>query len=313
MSEVSDLEQEVRRLINEPRKRDSILKNEKHWNKLCSSMDTIGDTELAYTQYLADLDKPASKGELYYLVYGILQALYLQQDAVRHLSEALELGYENNQTLNKIRDIRNNSIGHPTQRNHGKDDTSYNFISRVTMNRSGFKLMKTYAGKKPKFINVDIPQLITEQRTVLKEVLDDVVGKLKMEEINHRKEHRDNKLIEIFPSTLHYYFEKITEGIFRETDYLELGLGVLDIVEEIIVKLKQELIARDIYEAYNFEEEVSWTEYTLRKIREYFEKIGDHKLNEKDAYIYLTFLRKQFNLLKEMSIEIDNEYESDMA
>ena len=60
------------------------------WNQLCSSLDAIGDTELAFDAYAA-LPEPSDEGTTYILVYGILQALVLQQDAVRHVAEALSI------------------------------------------------------------------------------------------------------------------------------------------------------------------------------------------------------------------------------
>jgi hypothetical protein len=312
MSKVSDLEQEVRRLINQPRKQSEVYENQEHWYKLCSSMDVIGDTELAFSNYLSDIDKPTQQGELYYLIYGIIQALYVQQDAVRHLSESLDLGYKNNHVLRKIRDLRNNSIGHPTERSHGAEDTSYNFITRGTMKRSGFMLMKSFVDGNTTFIDIDIPKLINDQRAVLENVLCDVVEKLKMEELNHRKEFRDKKLIDIFPQTLHYYYEKVTEGIYGNKGmYHEFGLGVLGLVEEVPKMLKEELISREIYDAYELEEDFKITEYALGKVREYFEQTEDGKFKNDDAWIYLSFVKKQMAHLQTIAKEIDEKYESD--
>jgi len=311
MSDIANLEQEVRRLINKPRKHSVVFKNQAHFNKLCSSMDTVGDTEIAITQYLEKIDKSATTGELYILLYGILLVLFVQQDAVRHLSESLKLGYEDHPALKKIRDIINNSVGHPTQRSHGSDDTSFNFIARVSMSRSGYRLMKTYENKSPSFNNVNIIELIDDQRNVLKDVLRDIVDKLKKEEMDHRKKYKDDKLLDVFPDTLSYLFEKITEGIYREDQYRELGFGVLEIIEKIQEELKQKLISRKIFDAYDVKEEFEWVEYSIHKLQIFFGDPIDASVNKKDAYIYLSFLRKRFTQLKEIAAEIDKDYESE--
>ena len=109
--------QEIRDIINEPRKQFHLIKNKKFWNQLCSSLDVIEDCDLAITAYI-DGDFGTDHGEKYLKLYGILQALFLQQDAVANLCESLGLpnGLSSHPKLKDIRDIRNDSVGHPTKR-----------------------------------------------------------------------------------------------------------------------------------------------------------------------------------------------------
>lgn len=72
---------------------------------LCSSLDVIADTELAFDAYLENLHSPATTGEFYTLLYGIMQALFIQQDAVKHVIEALALEPVPNPVLNAIREV----------------------------------------------------------------------------------------------------------------------------------------------------------------------------------------------------------------
>ena len=44
---ISALEQQVRDFINRARKQHTLLKDSRAWNQLCSSLDIVGDTELA--------------------------------------------------------------------------------------------------------------------------------------------------------------------------------------------------------------------------------------------------------------------------
>jgi len=69
------------------------LEDKVAFNKLCSSLDVLGDVELAFDTYLSS-DEHAAGGEKYLYVYGVLQALFIEQDAVRHLHEALGFAYE---------------------------------------------------------------------------------------------------------------------------------------------------------------------------------------------------------------------------
>jgi len=51
MASISELEQDIRKFINSPRKQFHLLKDAEAWNRLCSSLDVIGDTELAIDAY----------------------------------------------------------------------------------------------------------------------------------------------------------------------------------------------------------------------------------------------------------------------
>ena len=83
------LERRIRDLINEPRKRRLLIKRGPLWHQLCASLDAIGDSQLAIAAYPA---APGSDdGEVYLAIYGLLQACFLQQDAIHNLCEALDL------------------------------------------------------------------------------------------------------------------------------------------------------------------------------------------------------------------------------
>ena len=90
MTRITDLEQHIRGLINAPRKHRAIFGDSAEYHKLCSCLDVIGDTELAFHAYEEMPDDPAP-GSSYVLAYGLLQALVLQQDAVRHRGNQADL------------------------------------------------------------------------------------------------------------------------------------------------------------------------------------------------------------------------------
>ena len=108
---ISTLEAVIRQFINSPRKQAGLLSNTASWNTLCSALDVIGDTELAIETYLKW--NPLSEiGEKYLLVYGILQVMEVQQDALRFLCESLAIPYSRPKELSEIRAIRSDAIGH---------------------------------------------------------------------------------------------------------------------------------------------------------------------------------------------------------
>src|SRR6266496_2067880 len=78
----------IRDFIQHPRRLDPLLKNKPAWNMLASAMDVISDTEWAIATF-ESLDV-SDKGMLYLVIYGLLQALYVQQDALENLVRALD-------------------------------------------------------------------------------------------------------------------------------------------------------------------------------------------------------------------------------
>jgi hypothetical protein len=311
MSTISELEGQIRDFINNPRKQHILLQDRAEWNKLCSSLDVIGDTELAIAAYIEDIHAPATDGQKYLILYGILQMLFVQQDAVKHMAEALGLQYEDDPLLSHIRELRNDSIGHPTKRGQGKGK-SFNFITRISMSRSGFTLMTTYPDKDPVFTHVNVPQLIHDQRETLRKALIEAIERLKSEEMEHRKKHRDEKLVDAFPQTLTYYFEKISEAI-HGGNFPQFGALHVDLVSEAIERFKTMLTTRGFLNAYDpISYHLELVEYPLAELKKYFDAQHDSKLNAKDAYIFLSFIRKQVDLLKQIAIEIDEEYATDI-
>jgi len=125
MKTISELEQEIRDFVTSPRKRAIVERDLADWGKLVSSLDVIGDTEKAFDSYL-NSKEPRNFGEKYLLIYGVLQALYIQSDAVAHLHEALDLTYAHDAEIYKIREIRNDSSGHPTKRGQKGKGRAFN-------------------------------------------------------------------------------------------------------------------------------------------------------------------------------------------
>ncbi|MGC2236664.1 MAG: hypothetical protein WA584_10915 [Pyrinomonadaceae bacterium] len=308
MRTVSELEQEIRDLINSPRKRTNLLKDKADWSKLCSSLDVIGDTEQAFDSYI-NIQEPNSFGEKYLILYGVLQALFIQQDAITHLSEALGLTYTVDPLLTQIREIRNDSSGHPTKRGGGKGK-KFNHISRISMKRHNFKLMTAFPDGSHQFTDVDVKNLIESQRNTVKTALIEISDKLKEEEMRHREEFRDIKLADNLSNALNYYhYEKISEAI-SDRHYGVLGLPAIEILLKHIESFKSDLQERGVLDVYDDSvgHYSNLLNYSLNELKEFVENPSESKLNDTDANIYLFFIRKNMETLIEIAREIDEEY-----
>lgn len=304
---IVELESKVRDRINSGRKQHELLGRAADWNKLCSALDIVGDTELALDSYL-NQPRIDDTGLCYLHVYGALQLLQTQQDAVAHICSALGIKAQSSPKLPHIREIRSSSVAHPAAQKEDKA-TKSNFIVRSSISQYGFTLMTVYSDETPySERSISIPSLVTEQRSTLRGVLEEVLAKMDEAEMKHRSEHRDEKLQDVFPDTLSYYFSKIFEAIHNST-YFPLGEMHVDLVAECLESLKQLLEQRGewgIYDSVNYEYEL--LEYPLAELKAFFANRGSSKLNEKDAYIFCAFVKEQIKTLQQIAREIDDEY-----
>ena len=313
MQNILQLTSDIRGLINAPRKQYLLLKNSTAWNMLCSSLDVIEDTDYCLEAFLTTDIDPLDDGNKYMYVYGTLQALIVQQDAVKHLAESLKIPYTLDQKLKDIRDIRNDSVGHPTKRRRGTGK-AFNFISRITINNQGFNLGTYYSDGRPSSSKeVKIPNLIATQRNILVGVLDNIVKTLMDEEMEHWRKFADQKLVDAFPSTLNYHLRKIREAIGKSGD-TRLGSVNADLVLKSIEQFKAGLEEREIHDAYGgVTDTLNLLDYPLRELQKYFFSPNETHINENDAKIFAHFVESHTGGLLEMAKLLDAEYSQEQS
>lgn len=306
---IKELEGEIRDYINGARRQSLIIKNRANWNKLCSALDLIGDTELAIEAY-PSLCSNQSDGASYLIVYGLLQTLLLQQDAAKHIADSLELKHiKRPKQLDEVRIIRNSAAGHPTSQ---KENGSYKscFISRFSLSPMSFQMITSFSNTaEHKFTTVNIPSLLDIQKTYIAELLREVVDELEKQEKEHREMHKDNKLADLFPQTLSYYLSKVYEATYTPQSFA-FGKVNLSTLAKVLESFQAGLENRSewgVYDSVNFHFEQ--LEYPMEQLELYFDRQSE--LNEKDAYIFTSFIEKQFDELLVIAKDIDKDYESE--
>ncbi len=312
---IYELVHTIRHYINKPIKQHSLLRNSDLWNQLCSSMDVVEDTDLAIESY-ANREFEEKTGPLYLAVYGLLQALFLQQDAAKHLNQALGFGdinFSNFTELKAIRDIRNDAIGHPTKREH-RTPVSYHYISRATLSYTGFQLLSFYSDGSHKFKDIDISKCIADQNSGVRSILRSIINRLRKEEVTHKEKFKDKKLEDVFPKTLHYYFEKIYESISNpKSNPPDFGLSHLNLVRKAIKDFQKTVAKRDIdWETYpGIKDTCEEIDYPFSKLEDFFRSLKEGKptnINEKDARIFWRDARQHFDEFIQIVRGIDEEY-----
>lgn len=306
----------IRELINTPRIQHALLKDQAMWNQLCSSLDVIEDTDLAIKAY-SNIKPASTNGEKYLFLYGLLQALVTQQDAVIHLCEALSfsINLEDFPELREIRNIRIESIGHPTKRDRNKNQpTSYHYITRISLQHDGFTLGSEYANGKSDHKYIVIPDLMAEQLENIGKILKSVIKELKRKDNAHKKEFMMKKLASTFPNTLSYYFEKTYEAIGKPEN-IQMGKMYIGLIRQCLVDFEKLIIERnlsiDTYSGVKY----LWDEiqYPLEELETFFKDNHGKDIqiiNEKTARIFWDFLKRMIFELKDVAQQIDKEYVS---
>lgn len=300
INQIYDIEIGVRNHINTHRFQKDLISNINLWSQICSSLDVIGDTLLSIEGYFEE-NFPSIEGLKYIYIYGLLQSLFIQQDAMRNLSEAFSIEYEISGKLKSIREIRNSAIGHPTKNNMNKK-FYYNHISRPSLSKESFTLLK-YSEDNTDIINVNIYEILFEQLDEICNKYKKILEILREEEKNHINKYKDNKLENIFDSSMFYKFEKINSAITsNNSGDKEFGLSMLTSVNGIYIKFKKALEKRN-----------ELTDELLFELNEYFyaiEKLSVYIQEGKqyDAYINLYYIREKTKYFMNYAKEIDVEY-----
>jgi hypothetical protein len=299
------LECSVREFINTGRYQAALQRSRGNWYQICSSLDVIGDTVLCIRDYVAS-PYPSSVGLKYIYTYGILQALFIQQDAIRHLSEAFCVVHPESPTLMKIRDIRNAAIGHPTKQQI-KKAVYYNYISRNSLSKAGFNLLRSSPEVDTQFEDIDVTGLVEEQLKDIEVVLSSVADKLKEADHLHREIFGGKLISDIFRSA-DYLFEKVGQSIHPSLQGTpSFGVSILESIEKMYLQFEAAL-----------EERRELSEYTRFELDEYRHAIfvlkeylsGNPKeLSKSDARIYFFYLSEQHEKkFVKIAEEVDDEY-----
>lgn len=119
LNEMTNLIEELRRSIEDPGLRRKHFEDDNdRWSKFCVAMDTLEDSDLAISYFLA-AGLGSSEGQRYLGLYGILQSVFIQQDAIKALWEIVmdesfpEMPEDS--SWKTIREIRNHTAGHPIE------------------------------------------------------------------------------------------------------------------------------------------------------------------------------------------------------
>ena len=300
---------EIQDLVDEPRKQHALNRGSASFLMFQSCIGTIKITEMALERYLNRDTDSSDVGAEFLNMFGVLQALYVQQDAVRNLHEALDILYTMDPSIETIRGIRHDAAGHPTNRGGKK---AFNFFNVWNFELTGFELITGYPSgtpgdRIPRRTRISLSHFIDTQKIVFAEVLDNVIETLKEEQVAHRKKFDGKTLTSVFLTTAPF-FSHIYDATTSSDSSADLGVvhwveGISNVINEFRGGLKEREEPDDGI-SYIYEN----LDYVLQHIKGCFGGVGGTHINRKDAYIFAHFAQQQVEELKEIAREIDERY-----
>jgi hypothetical protein len=310
MITIHDLTRWLRDYGHDPRHLPRLISNGFLWHQIWTAVDIIDDVDLAMTSHLEN-EFSADDGERYLRIYGVMQGLFLQQDALVDLIKAIHptKQIQLNDVLKDVREARNASVGHPTQLRR-KGALSAHAIVRHSMSKEGFEL-HSYPRKEGNtpFDYISIVDLIKNQRIETIRILTEVVNDLREQERSHRSKFKDTKLMRTFDQ-VGYAFEKISEELGRKPILSKWAVNQLQVSLDNFANL---LRARGL----NLEEIDSikylyvWIRHPLTELTKFINNEPSEVLSTDSTNVFLSALQKYFAELREIAREIDEEYESE--
>ena len=305
---LSEAEREIRDIINTPRRQRQIMLDRHAWFQLCASLDVLGDTQLAIASFH---QLSPDMGGRYLCIYGLLQALYQQQDAIRHMAEAVGVDLPTCPQLREVRYIRNEIVGHPTKQHGNQSKPATHTISRPTLSMAGFQVVSsTHDASRLELRDISVIDLIEKQRNGATAQVALVLEHLRELERTHMNKFSDQRLVDVFPSTMQYHVSKIGEGInpTRDSAYVQLAIVNVNYVRDIVNKFVEGLTERgemsDDWQQY----EIDIIMHTLDRLNDYLTGDASITFSEDDARIYLFFLGRKLEHLRQCATEVDEEY-----
>lgn len=311
MPTMRELSRWIRDYGQDPRHQKRLMANGFIWYQSWIAMDIIDDVESALGAYI-DNEFPTDIGERYLRIYGAMQALFLQQDALSDLVKAVHptKKIQSNDVLKDIREARNASVGHPTRLKR-PGSLSVHGIVQNSMSKDGFSLLSYPSRDDDVFQYVPVLALIEKQRVESERILTEVVNELREQEEIYRAQFRDTKLVATF-HLVGYAFEKIFEGIRRDSvvNMSPWGIGHLQkVLDDFEGLLKQRGLQLDTYDTIKYlYEDIS---HPLAELTKFISGQPSEVRSAKSAIVFAEALQGYFDRLRSLAKEIDEEYASE--
>jgi len=296
------------------------------------SLYAIESAQMAIESYNAlskdDIERIGEKP----IIYGLFQALYIQQDSVLNLCKSIGIPIPNDDDtfktqypdLYKIKNLRNKGIGHPTPKPQDKKLKSTHSmliikdsIKLFTYTKTGEFCSNTYK----------ISDCVEKQDKSLCIFMKQVIEKMKLIYQNHKDEYKQAKLKDYFPVVPQDCIIKIFEAInliedqhpnetksqrIGREDRISIAFRYSKALIEAIKNFEAEYNKRGLQytNADCVNSELKNSKYPLEKLKEYFSFPPKTKssLNPQDARAYADSAQEHISELIKSAERLDKIY-----
>lgn len=311
-SEIVSLVSQIRDMVTDDRVRQELQKSPERWCQICASLDVLDDTQNAITTHFLKSPSPIGQGQIYLSIYGVMQAFFLQQDAAKHLAEALGVAVMFDAGLREIRKDRNASVGHPTKQEHGVSITSFHQIVQRSMGRSGFEIFSFDATGQWTSRWINLAQHQETQHQGVGSVLNTIIKNLRDNQEAHYAAFRSQSLAGLF-AVSQYHVSKVMEGIYSKDDGIRAFAAVsveqlANVIENLYAKASERspALMKDFAEYH-----LPPIQHAIKSLKVFFSSSGTASLDDVlNARITAGFLETEIERHEQFAVEIDREYGS---
>lgn len=277
-------------------------KDDGNWSKLWTAVDNVEDTQSAIEEYssLKDFSRLA--------VYGLLQAMVVQQDAISHLEDAIKIKKpdwkKEYSGLSDIRKIRVETVGHPIS-----EKGLYTSISAT----NNLEVLEYGVWSKGGFVHktISLKEIVGIQHDLLIKEINRVIKKIKADEAKHKRKHRKKSLAKLLDQTS-YYIQKLW-SFERSRDYSRINFNFL--------KSRYEEFKKEIKRRYKLNKvdehgvQIPGLVLVFQKVDKLLSRIENmvfmkRGTDEFELDVYVESLDHAFEELRVMAKETDEEFGS---
>ena len=307
-----ELWQSIADIINRVLKhRSEVREDLDNWDRICSSSDVINDTFIAIKSYVkSDYPDNNNVGLRYIFIYGLFQALYLQQDAVEDMFKTLrkcyprsqKFFYERSDDLEEIRRLRNETTGHPT----GTRGGIFTYITRGSLSKWHFENLRSSKAEGNEFPSVDLFSVLKKQALAIENDLRTLVEKTReIEKMCYEKYRK--RLAAITKGALEYDIQTVAEGLYSPSANNRMrGLESLKTIEDEYSEFEAGMKERGCDDS----SELNEFKRAISVLKEYI--AGERTMmTQEDTGIYYFYLTERHEYFKKMVEEIDSRYKTD--
>ena len=321
---IHKLSQSIRDIVFSAVTGHLFLKSLDNRFQIVACLDTIEDVQLAIDEYRrVDLSEDqTNKGKLYLAIYGVLQGMFLQQDALMNLANAIGFPFQLDDYpgIKDIREIRNQIVGHPTSYRRRRSE-SYYAINRSSLSLKRFDVMEyNKEGGQSQVASVDLTQKLSDSESIIVQALRDLRGKLEGDIAKHKAEFRDRHLATLFHESLDYMCQKLLTGALDSSSVSDryAAAAAVKVIDDMLCDLREALSKRGKPpEAWSGVDSV-WDElqYPMMAIKAFYMDENDNcvQTQEPEAVrIFASYVKSKLHELRTICREIDEYYDSDQT